>query len=368
MDEQTTQLADTRPLLDYPLRMMIPVNVPNRVQRPSHDQELYSSVFSPFAQVQAYRNRLKQLEAKSDILGPLASSSSSSNNTGTGVKGVNMDHDAQLKNLTKDFNVLAFSSKRANKKDVEATAYASLGVLCDNQEQFKAGIDQYNLYLQICEELGDTMGVSAACNCIGVNYMFLAMKCKHEEEQEAEVLTMTGTSPGRRSSPMKPTMVKTTNGANNPKPINKYAAKTSGFMSSEKREYIQQAIIAHMRHLDITPDAGGKFVAYINLGICLGWLGDVNQAAKNHQDALRVAIKMQTLYGQSIAVGNLGLLALSKHDFTTSRTCFEQHLQLIQALLDPESEIAAWKLVRNVSKFVIYSHLIFIFILNSWLN
>ena len=29
-------------------------------------------------------------------------------------------------------------------------------------------------------------------------------------------------------------------------------------------------------------------------------LGDFSSAAKNHQDALRIAIKMQTLYGQSI--------------------------------------------------------------------
>ncbi len=350
MDEQTTQLADTRPLLDFPLRMMIPVNVPNRVNKPSHDQELYTSVFSPFAQAHAYRNRLKYLEAKSDILGPLSSSSKASH----GGKGVNMDHDAQLKNLTKDFNVLAFSSKRANKKDVEATAYASLGVLNDNQEQFKAGIDQYSLYLQICEELGDMMGVSAACNCIGVNYMFLAMKCKNEQDDLDPYATIS--SPGRRSSNIK----SASPNSMSPKPINKFAAKTSGIMGSDKREYLQQAIIAHTRHLDVSPDAGGKFVAYINLGICLGWLGDVNQAAKNHQDALRVAIKMQTLYGQSIAVGNLGLLALSKQDFTTARTCFEQHLQLIQALLDPESEIAAWKLV-SASFLTFICYLIYVF-------
>ena len=54
---------------------------------------------------------------------------------------------------------------------------------------------------------------------------------------------------------------------------------------------------------------------------------------------------MQTLYGQAIAVGNLGLLAMGKSDFSTSRTCFDQHLQLIQALMDAEAEINAWKLV-----------------------
>ena len=57
---------------------------------------------------------------------------------------------------------------------------------------------------------------------------------------------------------------------------------------------------------------------------------------------------MQTLYGQSIAVGNLGNLALLKHDHTTARTCFEQHLQLVQALLDPEAEVNAWVMLAKL--------------------
>ena len=77
-------------------------------------------------------------------------------------------------------------------------------------------------------------------------------------------------------------------------------------------------------------------------------IGDVGASAKCHQDALRVAIKMQTLYGQSIAVGNLGKLALIKSDLTTARTCFEQYLQLVQALLDSEAEINAWKTLAYV--------------------
>ena len=82
-------------------------------------------------------------------------------------------------------------------------------------------------------------------------------------------------------------------------------------------------------------------------------LGDFSSAAKNHQDALRIAIKMQTLYGQSIgtfpcsiwggvkvfiiiiiafffkAVGNLGNLALLKGDFATAKTCFDQVLSVV---------------------------------------
>jgi Flp pilus assembly protein TadD len=63
---------------------------------------------------------------------------------------------------------------------------------------------------------------------------------------------------------------------------------------------------------------------FINVGI----IGDIVQSAKHQQDALRTAIKMQTLYGQSIAVGNLGMLAMMKQDFATAHTCFEQVSQV----------------------------------------
>ena len=90
------------------------------------------------------------------------------------------------------------------------------------------------------------------------------------------------------------------------------------------QEYLSNAIYYHSKHLDIGPDAGGRFVANADLGLCYAMSGDIVQGAKHQQDALRIAIKMQTLYGQSIAVGNLGMLALLKEDFVTAKTCFEQ--------------------------------------------
>jgi len=148
---------------------------------------------------------------------------------------------------------------------------------------------------------------AAACNCIGVNYMLLA-----------------------------------------------FPPSDSGSMqhldpSQQSKEYLNKATFYHNKHLDIGPDPGGHFVAHTNLGLCLGILGDLTQAAKHHQEALRIAIKMQTLYGQSIAVGNLGTLAVLKEDFHTAKTCFDQHLQLVQALQDAEAEIVAWKLLANLA-------------------
>ena len=102
----------------------------------------------------------------------------------------------------------------------------------------------------------------------------------------------------------------------------------SGSLAASKNpetnlDAIRNAINFHQRHLSVA-DQGGCFVANTNLGICFGILGNSLQSGQHHQEALRIAIRMQTLYGQSIAVGNLGLLALSKGDYQTARTCLEQ--------------------------------------------
>eukprot|EP01031_Cornospumella_fuschlensis_P033112 gene33112-40054_t len=295
-DEQSTQLADTKPKLETALRVAIPINVPQRNAKPSRDQYTYTSTFSPFAvALTRQKDNLDHVEKKKDP-------------TNIGKNIINMDHDAQVKTALKDFSVLAFSSKRAGKKDVEALAYASLGVMYDNQEEYVSAIENYKLYLQLSQELNDSIGAAAACNCIGVDYMEMA--APHAENLISDTTTV---------------------------------------LSDVAVRHLNHAIEYHQRHLEIGPDAGGKFVANINLGLCLAQLGEVNQAARHFQDGLRVAIKMQTLYGQSIAVGNLGLLALSKRDCSTARTCFDQHLQLIQALMDPEAEILAWKLLADLS-------------------
>lgn len=102
----------------------------------------------------------------------------------------------------------------------------------------------------------------------------------------------------------------------------------NGFKSTEQSiEYLNNALEYHQKHLNIA-DQGGKFVANINIGLCLGAKNEHSQAGKYYQNALRIAIKMQTLFGQSIAVGNLGMLAITKGDYSTARTCLEQVILL----------------------------------------
>lgn len=98
----------------------------------------------------------------------------------------------------------------------------------------------------------------------------------------------------------------------------------NGFKPTDETvEYLNNSLEFHQKHLNIA-DQGGKFVANINIGLCSGAKNEYAQAGKHYQNALRIAIKMQTLFGQSIAVGNLGMLAITKGDFSTARTCLEQ--------------------------------------------
>ncbi len=299
----TTQLADSRPQLDQPLRVVIPVNAPARLNKSSQDQYIQQNAFSPMAFSQT-RRTLPELMGVSN-----KKSSGGSPDKGKKTRPQADNSDAGIKTAISDFSVLAFSSKRSGKKDIEAMAYVSLGVIHDNQENYLLAIENYQMYGDLCEEMGDSAGVACAMNCLGVDYMLMA---------------------------------------NPPSDSGFVGDGLSVARTAEANEYLKKAAACHRKHLDIGPDAGGKFVANTNLGITIGMREDVGAAAKCHQDALRIAIKMQTLYGQAISVGNLGMLALAKSDLSTARTCFEQHLQLVQALLDPEAEINAWKMLAKL--------------------
>ena len=131
--EAATQLADARPKIDTPLRVQIPlsVNAPSRVDSVSRDMQIKQTAFSPAA----FKNTttIKPVLA----LGPNTKIPPLTATDGSAI--VNMDHDAQIKTAIRDYSVLAFSSKRAGKRDVEAAAYVSLAVIHDNQSNF-AGV------------------------------------------------------------------------------------------------------------------------------------------------------------------------------------------------------------------------------------
>jgi len=137
-DSANNELADRNPSIDMPLRVASSAtNVPGRTSRAIKDDLLRLGSFSPFAYTQIKRtvrstfqseadslkcsNTIKFIAQESKLFGPSTAA----------------DSDALLNNASKDFTVLAFSSKRAGKRDVEANAYLSLGIIHDNQNKLK---------------------------------------------------------------------------------------------------------------------------------------------------------------------------------------------------------------------------------------
>lgn len=70
-------------------------------------------------------------------------------------------------------------------------------------------------------------------------------------------------------------------------------------------ENYRDAIEFHNKHKEIA-DVAGKFLAHINLGIIYNNIGDHEKATINHHFALRYAVQMSSVAGQSVAIGNLG--------------------------------------------------------------
>lgn len=156
----------------------------------------------------------------------------------------------QSEKRLKDYQILAFACKRAGKSRDEGRAYYSSGVLLDNLGKFKQAIDQYLKFLGVCKAIGDVHGEALAYNCIGVDYQKMAV---------------------------------------------------------DNAKFFEDAIEYHLKHKEIA-DVAGKFLAHVNLGIIYNLLGDNEKASINHQFALRYAVQMSSVAGQSIAIGNLGKL------------------------------------------------------------
>lgn len=173
----------------------------------------------------------------------------------------------------------------------------SLGITYDNVEEYSKAIDCYMLVLSISESTQHKIFMGLAANCIGVNYQLMSSAAREY-------------------------------------------VYTGKFVDANNRN-LQNALVYHQKHLNVADDAG-KFVAHLNLGLTYGSLSDPNEAARHHQEALRLAIRLNSSYGQSLAVGNLGLLASRQNDLETASACMDQHLQLIQSVNDRPAEAFAW--------------------------
>lgn len=128
-NESTTQLSDNQPQIDTPIRILIPsgTNAPARTNNSCRDDFIRRNAFSPAAFTMA-------LASNQTNLGP--NTRLPSLNQSTSVKGA--DGDAKIKTAIHDYTVLAFSSHRSGKRDVEGSAYISLAVIHDNLGNLKS--------------------------------------------------------------------------------------------------------------------------------------------------------------------------------------------------------------------------------------
>lgn len=197
-------------------------------------------------------------------------------------------HRIAAQRRLKDYAMLAFACKRAGKSRDEGRSYYSTGVLCDNLGKYRKAIESYQKFLQVCKAIGDVHGEALAYNCIGVDYQKLAE-----------------TDPA----------------------------------------FYTNAIEFHLKHKEIA-DVAGKFLAHVNLGIIYEKLGDIEKASINHQFALRYAIQMSSVAGQSIAIGNLGRIGsvsnVGAMDSEKMQMFVERYLELSNELKYRKGEGSAY--------------------------
>ncbi|OMJ94639.1 hypothetical protein SteCoe_2130 [Stentor coeruleus] len=209
---------------------------------------------------------------------------------------VDLEKKTTISKRLKDYSMLAFACKRAGKTRDEGRAYYSMGVLYDNMNNYTKAISSYEKFLTVCQSIGDSHGEALAYNCIGVDYHHMAE------------------------------------------------------LDPNKTQFWDESINYHTKHKEIA-DVPGKFLAHINLGLLYNRLGDNERAAINHQFALRYAIQMSSVAGQSVAIGNLGQIGYSKlnGDNEKLKMFAERYLNLSHELKNRKGESGAYQQLGNIS-------------------
>ena len=171
----------------------------------------------------------------------------------------------------RDYSLLASACQRAGRQQKSAHLTFNQGILYENMGENGSALRCYKELLRASLAVSDPVGEGLASNCIGV------------------------------------------------------ALQVRGGDS------LSEAIKYHEQHLAVA-DVPGKFIAHCNLGLCYQGLGMIEPATANHQHALRYAIRMSSLAGESLACGHLGMLGAA--DMQTSKACTERQLVLSNQLHD----------------------------------
>lgn len=254
-------------------------------------------------------------------------------------KDKSTNNNTALKKL-RDLDILAKTCKRAGKLAQEASALYCRGVLLDNLERWGKAVESYEQYLALCETLRDVDGANVAYNCCGVAFFNLALNgmeaasravgLEHgKDESEGGECEGKGEGKGEDSKPR-----------NDGETEAEVGAGGGSSFSAAVVARLRSAIGFHERHFE-SSDEPSQFVALCNLGLCYSRLGEHAKAVDFHQQALKLAIELQSPHGQSLAVGNLALTSMQTGDLETARACMDKHLHLVRDLENPEAETLA---------------------------
>lgn len=321
---QDTVLFDTNPRIDLPLRIDPPfsMKVPARNQSYTADQILQENIFAPAI----FAHQLKDLQ---HLLKSAAERQTGNDNIQKWIEPSNTITSLQ------DYKILSISAERAGKLNQKGEQSFCKGILQDNLNAHEKAIECYKIYLEICEQEGDLVGQALAHNCIGLDYIELAY-------------------PTKDGSPFdKPTKNSTTMDLNSNSSSKEKDASIKTAADSSIMKNLENAKIHFQKHLACCTnleDDGGVYVARTNIGIVAGIQRDFDEAQENHQEALQIGMKLQSLYAQSIAVGNLALAYMRNGQEITARKCLEQHLSMTKELGDKGAQIEALFLLGDISR------------------
>lgn len=194
-----------------------------------------------------------------------------------------------------DLELLTFACRRANKVREEGRAHFSMGVLQDNLGHYEKAIKSYANFLKVCKECHDLQGCALAYHCLGVDYQIL------------------------------------------------------GTGDPSKKETLRKSLYFHNKHRE-SSDSVGKFVAHLNMGIAYAELGEREASTVNHQYALRYALQLHSLEGQSLAIGNLGFSAgMYENDPEKMRILIERYVELCDTLKQTNNQTNAYKKLGSLA-------------------
>lgn len=205
-----------------------------------------------------------------------------------------------------DLELLTFACRRACKTREEGRAQFSMGVLRDNLGQYSKSLESYNHFLRICKDCNDGQGCALAYHCMAVDYQLMATG--------VSPIVAAATSSTEGGSPKK---------------------------GPVRTEQMRKAIYYHNKHRE-NSDAVGKFVAHLNMGLAYSELGEKEASTVNHQYALRYALQLHSLEGQTLAIGSLSFGAgMYDSDPEKLKLLIERYLELCATLKQPKSHASA---------------------------